>query len=245
MPKQNIKLIALDLDGTLTQHKTKVEESNRQALEALQRSYRLVMVVAGTCERVYNQLDRFPVDIIGNYGLQESTIIRCGEEEQLQILRDTKVEIDRAEVIRRIEELRRLTPYKDYVGDTVEFHASGAITFPLLGTKAAAADKLLFDPGREKRLAIYPLVKEYFWDFNVFVGGSSSFDIVPKPYDKYMALKGYAERHGIAESEVLFIGDDFDTGGNDEPVMRAGINCLRISDYRKFPEHIAELLVNS
>jgi HAD superfamily hydrolase (TIGR01484 family) len=245
MLKGNVKLIALDLDGTLTQHKTKVEERNRQALEALQKSYPLVMVVAGTCERVYNQLNRFPVDIIGNYGLQESTIVRCGGEEQLRILRDARIEIDRVEVTRRIEELRRLTPYKDYVGDTVEFHPSGAITFPLLGTKAAAEDKLLFDPGREKRLAIYPLVKEYFWDFNVFVGGTSSFDIVPKPYDKYMALKGYAEGHGIAESEILFIGDGFDTGGNDEPIVRAGINCLRISDYRRFPEQIAALLGNS
>jgi hypothetical protein len=39
-----------------------------------------------------------------------------------------------------------------------------------------------------------------------------------------MALKGYAEGHGIAESEILFIGDGFDTGGNDEPIVRAGIN---------------------
>ena len=44
MLKGNIKLIALDLDGTLTQHKTKVEERTRH-LEALQ-SYPLVMVVA-------------------------------------------------------------------------------------------------------------------------------------------------------------------------------------------------------
>ncbi len=245
MSIQSIRLIALDLDGTLTQHKTPLEERNRRALEALQRSYSLVMVVAGTCQRVYNQLGRFPVDIVGNYGLQESTIERCGDTEQLKVLRDVKVEVDRDEIVRRAEAIRSLTPYKDFVGETVEFHPSGAITLPLLGTKAAAQDKLAFDPSREKRLRIYPLVKEYFHDYNVFVGGTSSFDIVPKPYDKYMALKAYAEKKGIAESEILYVGDDFGTGGNDEPVLQAGIRCIPITDYRKFPEHLQEILAGS
>ena len=31
-----------------------------------------------------------------------------------------------------------------FAGDSVEFHASGMITFPLLGTRAAIADKLAF-----------------------------------------------------------------------------------------------------
>lgn len=242
MSTQKIRLIALDLDGTLTQHKTKLEERNRKALEELRNSFSLVMVVAGTCERVYNQMNRFPVDIVGNYGLQEATVFTAGGSEQLRIIKDVKVEVDPEEIIRRVEAIRAQTPYKDYVGETVEFHPSGAITLPLLGTKAAPEDKLAFDPSREKRLAIYPLVQEYFWDYNVFVGGTSSFDIVPKPFDKFMALQDYAERFEINPDEILFIGDDFDAGGNDEPVLKAGIKCLRITDYRQFAEQVREYL---
>ena len=65
-----IKLIAFDLDGTLTQHKTKLEEKNRAVLEKLAKKYSLVMVGAGQCMRIFNQMNQFPIDVIGNYGLQ-------------------------------------------------------------------------------------------------------------------------------------------------------------------------------
>ena len=64
--------------------------------------------------------------------------------------------------------------YTDFAGDNTEFHPSGCITFPLLGTKAKQEDKLSFDPTREKRRKIYGEVTEVFSDYCVFVGGSSS-----------------------------------------------------------------------
>ena len=102
MLKGNVKLIALDLDGTLTQHKTKVEERNRQALEALQKSYPLVMVVAGTCEREYNQLNRFQWILSGTTACRSQR--SCGAGREGYGSRDARIEIDRVEVTRRIEE---------------------------------------------------------------------------------------------------------------------------------------------
>ena len=60
----------MDLDGTLTQHKQPLTPENRAALEALSVKYRLVMVGAGQVIRIFNQLEQFPIDVIGNYGLQ-------------------------------------------------------------------------------------------------------------------------------------------------------------------------------
>ena len=65
-----IKLIAFDLDGTLTQHKTKLSEEHRLVLEKLQVKYLLVMVETGQCRRIFEQMNNFPIDIIGNYGMQ-------------------------------------------------------------------------------------------------------------------------------------------------------------------------------
>ena len=65
-----IKVIALDMDGTITQHRTPLCDENRRALEALSRKYRLLMVGAGQAMRIFRQLGGFPIDIIGNYGLQ-------------------------------------------------------------------------------------------------------------------------------------------------------------------------------
>ena len=41
-----IKLIAFALDGTLTQHKTKLSDENRKVLDALAKKYKLVIVGA-------------------------------------------------------------------------------------------------------------------------------------------------------------------------------------------------------
>lgn len=54
------KLIAMDLDGTLTQHKSKLEEKNTELLYKLKQKYHLTILGAGGCKRIYDQLNRFP-----------------------------------------------------------------------------------------------------------------------------------------------------------------------------------------
>ena len=49
------RLVAMDLDATLTQHKTPLCDANRNALEALAKKYRLLMVGAGQAMRIFNQ----------------------------------------------------------------------------------------------------------------------------------------------------------------------------------------------
>ena len=68
-----LKLVAFDLDGTLTQHKTPIESQNRAVLEALSQRYHLLMVGAGNAQRIFHQLGDFPIDVIGNYGMQHGT----------------------------------------------------------------------------------------------------------------------------------------------------------------------------
>ena len=51
--KNKIKVIAMDLDGTLTQHKQPPEEKTKETLIALSKKYKLLMVGAG---QVYRQI---------------------------------------------------------------------------------------------------------------------------------------------------------------------------------------------
>ena len=222
------KLIAFDLDGTLTQHKSKIDLENMNLLNELKKSYRCLMVGAGSCERIYKQMNEFPIEIIGNYGMQQSRVA----DGKLDLVKNDRYIADRVFFDTAVYELRKLTGYTEYVGDSVEYHESGAVTFPLLGTAAALKDKLAFDPQGVKRRAIYSIVAEKFKDYNCFVGGSSSFDIVKKQYDKYNALMKYAIECGIKKEEILFVGDDFETGGNDEQVILGGIDCVVVKDYR-------------
>ena len=44
-----IKLLAFDLDGTVTQHKSPLEKENLELFRALSKKYKLLMVGAGGC----------------------------------------------------------------------------------------------------------------------------------------------------------------------------------------------------
>ena len=240
MDVKKIRLIAMDLDGTLSQHKQPLPAANRAALEALAKKYKLLMVGAGQVMRIFNQLEHFPIDIIGNYGLQYGKY--NAETGTVELVRDETLPCDRERVTERVEYFRQKYGFTVYAGESVEFHPSGCVTFPVLGTKAVAADKLAFDSDRSKRRAIYDEVAAAFPEYVVFVGGSSSFDMAPKPYNKYHALNLYCKELGLSHDEVVFIGDDYGLGGNDESVYRSDFNYLTIDNYEDFPQVVKPLL---
>ena len=235
-----IKVIAMDLDGTLTQHKTPLSAEQRAILTRLSEKYKLLMVGAGQVMRIFNQLEGFPIDIIGNYGLQYGKY--NPETKTMDIIRDEVLPCDRETVTAKIDAMREKYGFTEYRGETVEFHPSGCVTFPILGTKAIQEDKLAFDPDRVKRRRIYDDVVNTFSDYCVFVGGSSSFDMAPKPYDKYYALDLYCRENGYTHDEVVYIGDDYGLGGNDESVYKSDFNYITIDNYLDFPEKVKDLL---
>ena len=70
------KLICFDLDGTLTQHRSKLDDKNRSVLDKLSKKYKLLMVGAGATKRIYDQMGEYPIDILGNYGVRFYIIIK-------------------------------------------------------------------------------------------------------------------------------------------------------------------------
>lgn len=232
------KLIAFDLDGTLTQHKSTLGAENRNTLNALAEKYHLLMLGAGSCERIYKQMGEFPIEIIGNYGMQHAVVCN-GKFEIVESLTST---VDRTWVDAAVTQLRQEFGYEKFYGENVEFHASGVVTFPLLGTAAPLEEKLAFDPDRSKRRKIYQRVCEVFDSWNVFIGGSSSFDLTRGECNKFFALKRFCEKVGYTLDEAVYFGDDFGEGGNDSHVKIGGVDCIEVTDYRDFPKLASVLL---
>lgn len=237
---KKIRVVGFDLDGTLSNHKQPLPLANRATLAALAKRYRLVMVGAGTVTRIFDQMEHFPLDVIGNYGMQESHWDAARGE--LCPVRDETVPVDRESVEKRVTLLREKYGFTTFAGDNTEFHPSGCVTFPILGTRAQLPDKLAFDPDRSRRRAIYADVAAAFPEYTVFVGGSSSFDMAPAPFNKYYAFDRYLREHGVAHGEAVFVGDDYGVGGNDESVFLSDIPFITVDDYRDFPAAVASLL---
>ena len=228
------KLMAFDLDGTLTQHRTPLPAASRELLDRVRQKYRMLMVGAGDCRRIFRQMGEYPTDIIGNYGMQYCRYEMSSGD--LVTVYDEHYPIERESVDARVTELRKRFGYEPYTGENVEFHESGCITIPLLGTKADIRDKVAFDPDRRKRRRIYAEVCALFPEYNVFVGGSSSFDMTPRPYDKKFALDRYCREEGMDPADVIYVGDDYGEGGNDEAVWRSDYRFVCVDDYTKVTE---------
>ncbi len=234
----DIKLIAFDLDGTVTQHKSKICSNNKAILKTLAKKYKILFVGAGSCNRINDQLDGFNTDIIGFYGMEEGKYNSITSS--FEILEKIIVPVNKEEIEKKINIIRNKYDFIKFEGESVEFHKSGMITFPLLGTKAKLVDKLKFDPKRIIRRKIYEEVCLYFEDYNVVIGGTSSFDIVPKPYTKLNALEKYCYKNNINIDDIMYVGDDYEVGGNDESIYKSNIKFICINDYRQLGDILSK-----
>ena len=236
--REQKKLLVFDLDGTLSNHKCPMPEQNRALLDALGKKYKIAMCGAGNAPRIFKQMEQYPIDIVGNYGMQHAKV----ENGELVITKQIVCEVDADFFREKTDYLRQKYGYTEFDGESLEFHKTGMVTFALLGTKAAKDKKIVFDPDRAKRRVMYPEVLEIFKDYTVFIGGSSSFDIVGKQYNKYDATMEYAKMLGYTKEQVLFLGDDMGDGGGDSHVRLGGMDYLHILDYNKIAERMAFLL---
>jgi hydroxymethylpyrimidine pyrophosphatase-like HAD family hydrolase len=232
------KLVAMDLDATLCQHRSPIPPRNLAALDELKKHFKCIMVGAGNAPRIYRQMGNYPIDIVANYGMQISE----AEDGNFRIVKAVTNEVDRAFFREKTDYLRQKYGYTKYEGEPLEFHASGMVTFGLLGTKPSAEHKLAFDADRKKRRAMYPEVVKIFKDYSVYIGGSTSFDFAGKQYNKYDATLTWAKEHGYTLDDIIFIGDDFADGGGDSHVRIKGMDRIVITDYKKFADAVSVLL---
>ena len=117
MNVEKIKVVAMDLDGTLTQHKQPLIPENLATLNALSQRYRLLMVGAGQVMRILNQMGQYPLDIIGNYGMQYATY--NAETKTMDIQRDATAPCDRESVEARVTMLREKYGFSQTLLDLV------------------------------------------------------------------------------------------------------------------------------
>lgn len=237
------KLIAFDLDGTLTESKQPITNKTARFLTSLAYDYEIAIITGGTMEQIETQvLSRLP-----DWVQEKMHLMPCSGAEYFRfgktLYRNFISKEKRAVMIAIITGLLKEMGYwiENPAGAIIEDRRS-QITISALGQKAALKDKEEWDPFGTKRREIRDTIKRMFPEYSVRVGGLTSVDISIQGIDKEYAINELLEWNQFEQSEVLYIGDKFRPGENDYPALVAGVTCLRVTSYADTPRVVGKYL---
>lgn len=232
------KVIAFDLDDTLSVTKSPMSERMSQLLAKLLDKYEVCVISGGKIEQfhlqVVNELD-VPIEKLNRLHLMPT----CGtryyrfdadkEDWHLQYANDLNDEQKREIIAVLEEEARALGIWHDNpIGEIIEDRHS-QITHSALGQQATAEDKYRWSEGNAQlRLEFRDRVAARLPELEVRLGGTTSTDITLKGIDKAYGMQKLMEVLSIDKSDILFIGDKLQEGGNDYPVRAMGIDSIEV-----------------
>lgn len=244
------KAIVFDIDGTLTRSKLPIEKHLAEMLCLLTKYY-LVGIISGagfeqfkwqildnlSCEREsLKNLILMPADgtVFCNHNSSGWTYENdppLSEEEKLSIRRAFEKVFDAAGLEK---------PEKIY-GEQIEDRGA-QLNFSAFGQDAPIDLKEAWDPDNKKREKLVAILKNSLPEFSLRIGGTTSIEITRKGIDKAYGLSKFMEKTGFLKSEILYFGDKLASGGNDNPVLSMGINCVAVNGPEDTEREISRLL---
>ncbi|MFY9263596.1 MAG: HAD-IIB family hydrolase [Actinomycetaceae bacterium] len=233
-------LIAFDLDDTLAPSKSALPEPMAVALRRLLDVAEVCVISGGKTDQFYtqllNNLDATP-DQLARLHLMPTCGTRYlrhrdGQWQPLYV-RDL-TDDERAEAKRVLEEeARRLGLWEEDPWGPILEDRGSQITFSALGQQAPLAAKKAWDPDGTKKETLRAAVAPLLPHLEVRSGGSTSIDVTQKGVDKAYGIAELSEHTGIPISDMAFVGDRLDEGGNDYPVLRLGIDAFPVADWKE------------
>ena len=235
------KLIAFDLDDTLSVAKSAITDQMAELLVQLVEKYEVCIISGGNIEQfrlqVIDKLDA-QADHLKRFHLMPT----CGTQYWLydeaagDWVRQYANEPTAEQKHRAIDALTRGAKELGYwpdapYGEVVEDRGS-QVTYSALGQQAPADEKYEWDPDNAKRLVLRERVLPELADLEVRIGGTTSIDVTLKGVDKAYGMRQLIEHAGITKEDILFIGDKLDEGGNDYPVKSVGIDTIAVTKWQ-------------
>jgi hypothetical protein len=242
------KVIAFDLDDTLAESKSTIEDRMGDLLRQLLDKFHVCVISGGKFEQFNKQL-------LSNLKADPTQLERlhlmptCGTRYYTynlahgkwdQVYAEDFTEADKKKIIKALEEGAEALGYKEnkVYGDTVEDRGS-QITFSALGQDIVdelgpegVKRKKEWDRDGVKKLKLRDYVAELIPEFEVRAGGATSIDVTKPGIDKAYGMHKLMELLDVSKDEILFMGDKLQEGGNDYPVMAMGIDSLEVSHWQ-------------
>ncbi len=240
------KLVAFDLDGTLAPSKERLSSEMGELLSRLMQKMPVAIISGAAFHQFENQvfpslpngtklenLYLFPTNAAQCYSYKNNTWVRRYDEAFTKAQREHIMQALSAALsktgLNHIEQ-------KIY-GEQIEDRGA-QITFSALGQEAPVEEKQKWDPTRAKRMPLYNLLLEQLPDFSIGINAATSIDITQKGINKAYGIRQLAGIAGVSVSEMLYVGDALEAGGNDAVVLQTGVHTHEVFG----PEETAKLI---
>lgn len=229
------KLIVFDLDGTLAESKSSLDDEMAALLSALLNSVKVAVISEGDWPQFEKQvLSNLPHD---DHLKKLSLLPTCGTkyyrytECWKKIYSEDFSADEKEKIIGSLKQSIDVSGFKveKVWGETIEDRGS-QITFSALGQQAPIKEKKEWDPDFNKRKTIKGLLDKLIPGFSVRLGGTTSVDVTKPGIDKAYGIKKLRDILGIGIDEMIFIGDALFPGGNDYPAKEAGVVSIQVRD---------------
>lgn len=238
------KLIAFDLDETLTETRSPLTDEMSDLLGELLERYQVCVISGGSFPQFEKQLlanlkvspeALEKLHLMPTCGTRYYTYDAGAREWQEQYAEDFTTE-QKQKIIAALEEGLDEVGFrvKNPKGALIEDRGS-QITYSALGQDAQPAEKKAWDPSGDKKRQIRDVVAAKIPEFEVRAGGTTSIDVTKLGIDKAYGMKKLIERLEISKDDILFIGDRLWEGGNDYPVKLMGIDTVAVGGFEHTP----------
>lgn len=247
------KMIIFDLDGTLAESKASITPNMARLLKELLKYKQVCIITGGTTEQIFKQVISV-MGVVTHIKPEESTGLHlmptcgtkyiCHNDLKWEYKYEHDIdEMSRKKIISVVEDsARKLLLWEENTyGDIIEDRGS-QITFSALGQKATVELKLQWDPTNQKKFALRDYIAQRLPEFEVRAGGSTSIDITMKGIDKAYGVRQLCDINNLDYTDVLFIGDRLEVGGNDRPVVELGVDSIAVKSPLETERIISDII---
>jgi phosphomannomutase len=243
------KMIAFDMDGTLTPSKGKMDAEMVELFKKLLSQYQVAIISGGKYELFQTQV----LPLLGTDEALLSNLYACPtcstamylyregawqKQYSLDLSKEEREHI--VSVLNNAIDTLWLRPERLW-GEMVEDRIT-QITISTLGQQAPIEEKEKYDKDFSKRKKIRDFMLPDLKGFNVLIAGATSIDITREWVDKAYGIRKLMEVSGVAMNDIIFVGDAVFAGGNDYPPLEMGVTTKRVFTIEDTKEYIRSLI---
>ena len=244
-----LRVVAFDLDDTLTVSKSKIDQHMANLLDELLARFDVCIISGGRFEQFETQVLKYlhaPSDRLARLHIMPTSgtryyIWRNGVW-QMRYAEDLSEE-EKVRIVTVLTEGARLLGFwePNPWGEIIEDRGS-QITYSALGQAAPADAKYAWDPDGSRKRKLRDYAAGLLPDLEVHPGGSTSVDITRQGIDKAYGIKRLIEQLDISPDQLLFFGDQLSEGGNDYPVRALGVGWVEVTCWQDTAGYVQGLL---